>query len=259
MTAPAEQTDSTGRKYTFAGWSNGGPATQTVTMQSIDPKQSLVLTAKYIGSGRVTITTNPAGLPIQIDGSDCRTPCTIDRAMGTQVNLGATQSVSTGDDTRLEFTGWSDGGSLSHAFSFGSSAASVTANYQTTYRVRTMADPPSAGDLAFRPLHRTASTPVGLRLRSRRRPGPGFKFRGWDGDLTSQSRLVAFPLSGPVSLRASFDKVAFVPDNGVSNAAGATPDSRSRLRLHHVHLPGRTLPRHPPPVPPRRCRRISRV
>ena len=31
VAAPAEQTDSKGRKYTFQGWSNAGPATQQIT------------------------------------------------------------------------------------------------------------------------------------------------------------------------------------------------------------------------------------
>ncbi len=54
---------------------------------------------------------------------------------------------------------------------------------------------------------------------------PGFKFRGWSGDLNGTSPTVTLPMNSPHSIEAKFEKVPFISPTGVGNAAGSTPQS----------------------------------
>ncbi|MFM9597595.1 hypothetical protein ACKI1O_50790, partial [Streptomyces scabiei] len=74
VSAPATQVDNAGRRWSFQGWSNGGPASQTVNadLQTANNR----LTATYTVQGKVRVTTTPSGIRLKIDGQDCTTPCT---------------------------------------------------------------------------------------------------------------------------------------------------------------------------------------
>jgi len=87
--APAQ--DSRGRRWLFQGWSNGGGASQTITADANNPNVSLV--ANYSIMGQARIATTPPGIKLQVDGSECVTPCVVDRQPGTQISIAAPAST----------------------------------------------------------------------------------------------------------------------------------------------------------------------
>jgi hypothetical protein len=69
-----------------------------------------------------TMNTQPAGLPVTIDGSNCTSPCTFQWAPGSVHTL----AVASPQGTNW-FSYWSDGGAQSHTITTPGSSASYTA------------------------------------------------------------------------------------------------------------------------------------
>ena len=61
FSAPAQQTDSTGHVWGFAGWSNGGAAAQSVTVPASAVGQGMRYVATYTPVGHLTVTSTFTG------------------------------------------------------------------------------------------------------------------------------------------------------------------------------------------------------
>jgi hypothetical protein len=81
VAAPAEQVFR-GRRWVFAGWSNGGPAAQSVTVPEEAAEAGLRLVVRYEMLARLRIESAHE-VPVQVNGSTCRTPLR-DRAAAGQ-------------------------------------------------------------------------------------------------------------------------------------------------------------------------------
>jgi glucose/arabinose dehydrogenase len=79
----------------------------------------------------LTVTTEPAGLQVTLDGQPHSTPLTVTGVVGIDREIGAV-SPQTVDGTTYEFASWSDDGSDTHTISTPSSDASYTATYTAT-------------------------------------------------------------------------------------------------------------------------------
>jgi uncharacterized protein (TIGR03437 family) len=221
--APLEQIDGHGRKFTFKTWSNAGSASQTFTM---DPSTAagLRMVANYDGLGRVVVQTSPVGLKVQIDGADCQTPCMIDRANGAQLRVTAPASIAASDGVRLDFSGWSDAGGSDHVYTIGPDSQALTATYNTFYRLATSADPANSVSYSFDPVSPDMFYPADSQVNVTVQAKAGFKFRRWDGDLTGTYRAGTLTMSSPHSVLALLDRVPYIAPAGVRNAGGDTPD-----------------------------------
>ncbi len=224
--AQAEQTDARGRRYVFRRWSNGGAATQTVKMPLDASGDGFVLTAHYDVLSQMVVHSNPPGALVQVDGVDCRTPCTVDRESGAEVRISLPPQVAMTETHRLEFVSWSDGGARDHTVTLaGVESRTITANYRSAYLLvateepagaaRCRLDPPSTD--GFYP----SDTPVTIAIDDQ----PGYRFRRWEGDLAGTSRTGFLRMSGPRFVRAVFDRVPYIAPAGVRNAAGETPEA----------------------------------
>jgi uncharacterized protein (TIGR03437 family) len=74
-----------------------------------------------------TITTNPPGLAVAVDGINLTAPQAFDWDPGTNHSIGVTSPQGSGG-TRYVFTNWSDGGSQTHSIVASSSLATYIAN-----------------------------------------------------------------------------------------------------------------------------------
>jgi len=217
-------TDSKGRKYTFRSWSNGGPATQSITMDaSYVTGPTFYLTATYDGLSRVVVQTSPPGLVVQVDGSDCQSPCTLDRSIGSQVRVTAPSSVPLTDGSRLDFTSWSDNASADHMVTVASDAV-LTANYQNMYRLDAGSNPAGGASFQFSPTSPDMFYPATAVVAVTASANPGFKFRRWTGALSGTYPSGSVAIMQPASVTAQLDTVPYIKPTGVQNAAGATPD-----------------------------------
>ncbi len=103
MSAPATQTGSNGRIYTFQNWSNGGSATQSYTVTQAAVAGGFRMTANYSEMNRIVIQSSPTGLTLQVDGANCVTPCNVDRESGATFKVSAPTQFPTGTGSRLDF------------------------------------------------------------------------------------------------------------------------------------------------------------
>ncbi|MCS7316361.1 MAG: hypothetical protein NZ554_12880, partial [Bryobacteraceae bacterium] len=238
VAAPAEQ-DFAGRRWAFAGWSHGGPAVQSLTVPEAAAEEGLRLVARYQLLGRLRILS-AYQVPVQLNGSSCRTPCLLDVAQGSLVRLRAQPLVELDEWRRLEFTGWADQAEPERLWTAGPNEDVLTVNYQPAYRVLALVAPAEAATVRFEPPSADGFYPAGATLRLVAEPRPGFRFKLWDGDVPGATPELSLAVSEPRIVRAVLERIPYVPPSGVRNAAGLTPETAvapgSLIAIYGVHL-----------------------
>lgn len=218
FSAPLEQVDGKGNRWLFSRWSNGGAAAQKITVTD-EFLTNAGLTAFYEPMGKLTVNTNPPGIPVMVDGTECRTPCLIDKPNGTQVKLSARPQLQLDDNTRLDLMGWSGGGVSDRIVTVTGAAQLLTATYQSSYRLRASVDPAEAGQIRIEPASADGFYPNDTQVALMVTPRAGFKFRRWLGDLDSTSPGQVISVSSPFTLRAMLERVPYLPPSSVRNGA----------------------------------------
>jgi len=223
VSAPASGFDSAGRQYTFQNWSNGGSAAQSITIDQNAVNSGIRQVANFSELSRVVIQSSPIGQTIQVDGTSCPTPCTIDRQSGVTVHVTAPTQVSLGAGARLDFGSWSDGGASDHTFTVGQSYTTLTVNYNTSYQLSASSSP--AGGVSFQ---MSPTSPDGFYLANQpvtviATTNPGFKFLRWSGALSGTYPSGVVTMSIPQVVVAQVGTVPYIAPAGVMNAAGPTP------------------------------------
>ena len=226
--APLQQTDPLGGVWKFTGGTDG---VTTAARDVTGPPGSLVdgvrMLAVYTGQARMSVTSNLLGLMVSVDGTDCATPCTIARPLGTKVRIGAPSSIPAGDGSRQDFLGWTAGSS---AYQLGDwvvtmSAAvdNVAANYHLMNRLATAVNPSAGATLGILPASpdgfydSQSVVTVSIAVK------PGYRFSNWTGDLGGTQLVGTLEMQVPRSVAAQLNSVPFITPTGVVNAAGSTP------------------------------------
>jgi glucose/arabinose dehydrogenase len=78
---------------------------------------------------QVTVTSNPTGLALTLDGQPITAPTTFTGVVGIERSLGAA-AMQNLDGRRYQFLSWSDGGTATHTISTPVNDTTYTANYQ---------------------------------------------------------------------------------------------------------------------------------
>lgn len=224
ISAPATQVDSAGRTWQFSNWSNGGSASQTITMPSSG--NGVVITANYTELGQVQVTSVPAGLTFTVGGNSCTTPCAVSQASGTQVQITAPSSVPQSATSRLDFTSWSGGGPGTPSFqaTFTQAVQVFTANYQISYLLNATTNPANAGAFKTSPASPDGFFPSGTQVSITPVANSGYKFTGWTGDISGILTPGYLTMNMPHAVVANFAAVPAIPPTGIISAAGPTPD-----------------------------------
>jgi uncharacterized protein (TIGR03437 family) len=226
LQAPAQQTDSQGRIWAFAGWSNGGAETQSFTVPASAASTGVRLLATYNPVGSLTVTSSLAGLTVTVNGTTCGTPCNMQFPVGTQVRVSAPASVPLGAGTRADMSGWS--GSVPGAAGdwvgiLSGTPVAISANYQSMNLLTTAAIPAGSASWSVQPGspdgYYASQTTVNISVTAQ----PGYRFQVWSGDLSGSSPSGAVAMNVPRSVTAQFATVATIAPTGVQNGAGSTP------------------------------------
>jgi uncharacterized protein (TIGR03437 family) len=227
-TAPLESVDAQGRRWRFVGWSNGGPATQTlhITQEIVD--KGLYLIAKYEPLNKLSIETNPPGLTVSIDGQPCQTPCAVEKLAAESVTLTPIPSVTQADVLRLEFTGWTDGGPAERTVGFTPELRRLVANYKQLYRLSAMGDPPEGATFTFNPASPDNFYDLDARVTVTAKALEGYKFRRWAGDAAGTSPATTITIGGPRGVVAELEKIPFLDPAGIKNSAGTGPQDTGK-------------------------------
>jgi hypothetical protein len=80
-----------------------------------------------------TITTNPSGLQIEVDGTTYTSPQSFEWTPNSTHTVNVLTVQSGGIGTRQVFTDWSDGGARQHQVTMGTTSVTLTANYVTQH------------------------------------------------------------------------------------------------------------------------------
>lgn len=241
VSAPLEQRDSSGRLWRFKSWSNGGEAEQTFVVPPEAVERGMHFVATYELLGQLTINSEPGTLKFQVNGTECRTPCTLDRPAGEQVTISPVPEQAITPDTKIELTGWENGASGERSYTFSQEAHRFTARYQYSHRLTLLSDPEGGAGWKLEPAagpgwYFTAGSPVEVDVKA----NEGFKFRRFDGALSGTFPQGSLVMSAPRTVVARFDEVPALPEGAVRNAAGKTPDAvvapGSIISVIGVHL-----------------------
>lgn len=223
VSASAQQTDAKGRIYNFRQWSNGGAAGQEFVLDASQAATGIRLTAFYDPLVRLQIQTSTPGIPIQVDGNDCPAPCQVDRQPGAQVRIHVPDSVPVGDESRLDFLGWSDGSAGDKVLTVAADA-SLTASYRQMNRLAVSADPPEGVRWRLQPAAADGYYDIRQQVMVAVETQPGYRFLHWEGDLSGSFASGMLSMAIPRSVLARLEPVPFVPPAGVRNAAGDNGD-----------------------------------
>ena len=131
-----------------------------------------------------SVTTNPPGLEIVVDGVHVTTPASFEWAEGSVHILEAPVS-QTGGGVRYLFGRWNDGGSRLRNVTAGEGSTWLEANFIVQYRVRTRVEPNGAGTVALRPESPDGFYTLRSPIRAIATPrfGSKRKFWRWKGTL----------------------------------------------------------------------------
>jgi uncharacterized protein (TIGR03437 family) len=226
FSAPATQTDSTGHAWTFSGWSNNGPASQSVTV----PASAVALGYRYIATyapmGHLSVSSAVPSAVIYINANACASPCDVKLPVGTQVDISATPSVPNGPAQRLDLSGWTgsaSGGAGDLMLTLGADPVTVTANYKQMNYLAMASNPSSSVKWSIQPIssdgYYDAASTVNLAVTAM----PGYKFLNWTGDLAGTAPAGSVQMNSPRSVTAMTSKVPYVSPAGVENGVGNTP------------------------------------
>jgi uncharacterized protein (TIGR03437 family) len=108
------QQDKNGKYWSFKSWSDGGAATHAYDVGGLNTPDSL--TATYVPAASVTITTQPLGLPIKVDGyvNAVVTPLNpyyFTWGVGETHHIEAPAQTTDSQGRVWKFSSWSNGGS----------------------------------------------------------------------------------------------------------------------------------------------------
>ena len=221
FSAAAQATDSQGKLWSFAGWSNGGDATQSITVPASAAPGGMKFVATYTPEAQLTVTSSVAGLNVMVDGNACATPCNVVRAPGSQVVLSAPPSVPVGTASRQDFLGWSNGAGVGDlTLTLGSDPVTISANYHLMNFLATSAVPTGGVSWNMQPASPDGFYDAATSVNVSVTPQPGFKFRAWTGDLSGGTPTASVAMSAPRSIQANLDKVPYIAPSAVVNAAG---------------------------------------
>jgi hypothetical protein len=174
-----------------------------------------------VDSVPVTIATTPAGLTVNVDGTNYLAPANFNWLSGSAHTL-ATPSPQTASDgySRSVFSSWSNGGTQTNVIAVPFWATNFTANFSTEYLLETAANPTAAGTISNYPAGPwyAAGQLVSLTART----NTSYKFYFWQGVDSAAGTTAQVTMNGHRLVQANFIPFTF-PYLVVTDTGGAAP------------------------------------
>jgi hypothetical protein len=195
----AANQSSGGSTYNFTSWSDSGAAAHTITT----PASAAVYTATFtLQPVPYTVTTNPAGLIVTVDGAAVTAPATFSWLPGSSHTLAAANQ--NGSSTKYIFSSWSNGGAATQTISAPASPATYSANFSRQYLLSAVAAPANGGSIAASVPSSGGYYPANTSLSLTATPVSGYCFVNWSGSAASSSPVLQLNMAQPLSVTANF-------------------------------------------------------
>lgn len=180
-----------------ASTGSGSPLVAAAVGNTVTINQPVVSTTT------ITISANPPGLQIIVDGSALTAPQTFQWTAGSQHTI-STNSPQGSGSTRYVFSSWSDGGAQSHTITTPSSPTTYTASFTTQFLLTTAVSPAASGTVQANPSSADGYYNSGSIVQLTATPFSGFQFSSWTGGMTSATALTTVGMNAPLSATANF-------------------------------------------------------
>jgi uncharacterized protein (TIGR03437 family) len=210
-------TATAGPGYQFDHWS--GDLTGSVNPQSVTMIATRNVTAVFVLVPGTTVSTNPSGRLVVVDGLIQTAPQTFNWASGTVHTIG-TYSPQISGVTRYFFANWSDGGAQSHSITTPPWAAIYTANFTAAYLLTTIVSPTAGGTVAVSPSSVDGYYSGGSSVQLTATANPGYRFDRWSGDLGGSVNPQSLVMGAPRVVAAVFTASGPVINAVVDSASG---------------------------------------
>jgi uncharacterized protein (TIGR03437 family) len=243
VSAPATQVDANGNTWAFQSWSNGGPATQQITVSGVAANNRY--TAIYQPAGTININSSPAGIAMQVSGQACATPCSVAKAVGTTVQVAAPENSSAGAGERLDFQGWSDGAPASRSVTVAAQPTNLAAAYKMRYQLQTASNPPNGATWTTTPPSLDSYFDPNTRVEVSVTTKPGFQFLDWSGNASGSYPAALVVMNAPQTVVAELNPVPYIAPGGIMNGAAQTPSRAvapgSAVAIYGINLASNNL------------------
>jgi uncharacterized protein (TIGR03437 family) len=191
-----------------------------------------------------TVTTNPAGRTIVVDGANLTAPQTFNWTPGSSHTLGAPSPQGSG--ARYLYSNWSDGGAQTHTVTAPNTSTTYTANYTLQYLLTTQASPTAGGKVTANPDSPDGYYSNGTTVQLTAAGNCGYQFANFGGDLTGATNPQSLVMNTPRSVTANFTVTgssACLPSitpngilNGASNARGQGAAAGGLVAIYGANL-----------------------
>ncbi len=174
----------------------------------------------------VSVTTNPAGLDVIIDGVTKTAPQFVGWTPGTPHTIGA-PSPQGGGPTRHAFASWSNGGSQTQTVTAPAADTTYTATFNTQHLLNLLASPPGGGTVSSSPSSGDGYHNAGTSVQITAVPSAGYSFTGFSGDLFGTAQPQNLVMSAPRNVTALFACIYSLSQSAASFDGGANTGSFS--------------------------------
>ncbi len=198
-----------------------------------------------------TITSEPEGAEVTVDGTTIRTPFQVVWTAGSTHTIAAADRQSHGIGSYMVFSGWSDGGAASHTITSPGSSTVWTATMTQRFSVGTalsylstpgVAVPTAGQNITVTPLSGMASSDgfydAGTVLEFRATSAPGVPFTNWYGDLAGAVAVQQLVVKEQTQVTANFQSAPYFGELGLVNGASLQPRPASPGALTLLYRAG---------------------
>ena len=151
-----------------------------------------------------TISTNPAGLQVIVDGTSHTAPVKFVWSVGSSHTLSVSSPQAGDSGTRYVYDYWNDRGARKHTITAPSEATTYTANFRTQYSLTTFVNPSWAGTVTP---SGTTWYNSGQRVYIAAKANEKFRFSNWSGDLSGSINPSSTAMNGPRNVTADFVRI----------------------------------------------------
>jgi hypothetical protein len=154
-----------------------------------------------------TITTNPPGLQVVVDGITYTTPQTFTWDVGSSHTLSVPSPQYGTSGTQYVFDSWSDRKAQTHSITTPSSSTTYTANLTTQYMLNTSVNLPEGGSVSpIGSLWYNSGKKVSLRAKANK----NYVFTGWSGNASGTESRYSLIMNGPKNITGNFKVKPFI-------------------------------------------------
>jgi hypothetical protein len=172
------------------------------------------VTAGFTTSPVTTVTTQPAGHWLTVDGNFAYGPVNFALPYDSTWTAGSQHTVSTVDpqypyssSTRFAFSNWSDGGAITHNITLPAQSATYTAAFTPQYYLADWVTPGCAATLAPSPTSPDGFYDSGTSVQLTATIAAGWIFTGWQYDLSGTANPAQLTMADEELAVANFNTV----------------------------------------------------